>query len=123
MPGGLLTTQAAGRREVPCSDVVAGDSPDTAPLCSQCVENETHATLTATRTAGFETELGSDLIAEANARDDDQEASKWQGSCTSFDSLALAVAVRTVTMITSTRRTCRGSWLKQPSERHRRRKL
>ncbi|KAH6925780.1 hypothetical protein HPB50_009874 [Hyalomma asiaticum] len=55
MPGVLLTTQAAGRSEVPCSDVVAGDSPDTAPLCSQCVENETHATLTATRTAGLET--------------------------------------------------------------------
>ncbi|KAH6925777.1 hypothetical protein HPB50_009863 [Hyalomma asiaticum] len=89
MPGVLLTTQAAGRSEVPCSDVVAGDSPDTAPLCSQCVENETHATLTATRTAGLDTELGSDLIAEANARDDDQEASKWQGPCTSFDTLSI----------------------------------
>ncbi|KAH6920004.1 hypothetical protein HPB50_029008 [Hyalomma asiaticum] len=93
MPGVLLTTQAAGRSEVPCSDVVAGDSPDTAPLCSQCVENETHATLTATRTAGLETELGSDLIAEANAREDAaspkqyQEVSELQRSCPSFDPL------------------------------------
>ncbi|KAH6921078.1 hypothetical protein HPB50_027936 [Hyalomma asiaticum] len=93
MPGVLLTTQAAGRSEVPCSDVVAGDSPDTAPLCSQCVENETHATLTATRTAGLETELGSDLIAEANAREDAaspkqyQEVSELQVSCPSFDPL------------------------------------
>ncbi|KAH6923381.1 hypothetical protein HPB50_000778 [Hyalomma asiaticum] len=93
MPGVLLTTQAAGRSEVPCSDVVAGDSPDTAPLCSQCVENETHAAITAARTAGLETELGSDLIAEANARQDTaspkqyQEVSELQGSCPSFDPL------------------------------------
>ncbi|KAH6919878.1 hypothetical protein HPB50_029135 [Hyalomma asiaticum] len=93
MPGVLLTTQAAGRSEVPCSDVVAGDSPDTAPLCSQCVENETHSALTAARTAGLETELGSDLIAEANAREDaaspkqHQEASELQRSCPSFDPL------------------------------------
>ncbi|KAH6928049.1 hypothetical protein HPB50_010891 [Hyalomma asiaticum] len=93
MPGVLLTTQAAGRSEVPCSDVVAGDSPDTAPLCSQCVENETHAALTAARTAGLETELGSDLIAEANAREDTaspkqyQEVFELQGSCPSFDPL------------------------------------
>ncbi|KAH6921388.1 hypothetical protein HPB50_027623 [Hyalomma asiaticum] len=86
--GMLLATQVAGRGEVPCSDVVAGDSPDTVPLCSQSMEAETHVTLTATRTAELETELGSDLIAEANARDDDQEASKWQGSCTSFDKLS-----------------------------------
>ncbi|KAH6921194.1 hypothetical protein HPB50_027821 [Hyalomma asiaticum] len=85
--GMLLATQLAGRGEVPCSDVVAGDSPDTEPLYSQGVETETHAALTATRTAGLDTELGSDLIAEANDRDDDQEASKWQGSCTSFDTL------------------------------------
>ncbi|KAH6926050.1 hypothetical protein HPB50_013486 [Hyalomma asiaticum] len=98
MPGVLLTTQAAGRSEVPCSDVVAGDSPDTAPLCSQCVENETHATLTATRTAGLETELGSDLIAEANAREDTaspkqyQEVFELQGSCPSFDPLVNSFA-------------------------------
>ncbi|KAH6924111.1 hypothetical protein HPB50_012014 [Hyalomma asiaticum] len=101
MPGVLLTTQAAGRSEVPCSDVVTGDSPDTAPLCSQCVENETHATLTATRTAGLEAELGSDLTAEANARGDDQEASKWQGSCTSFDTLSNNGCGDEVTVIAS----------------------
>ncbi|KAH6919957.1 hypothetical protein HPB50_029055 [Hyalomma asiaticum] len=93
MPGVLLATQVAGHGEVPCSDVGAGDSPDTAPLCSQCVENETHAALTAARTAGLETELGSDLIAEANAREDTaspkqhQEASELQRSCPSFDPL------------------------------------
>ncbi|KAH6919622.1 hypothetical protein HPB50_029390 [Hyalomma asiaticum] len=92
--GMLLATQVAGLGEVPCSDVVAGDSPDIPPLCSQSMEAETHATLTATQTTGLETELGSDLIAEANAREDAaspkqyQEASKWQGSCTSFDTLS-----------------------------------
>ncbi|KAH6933101.1 hypothetical protein HPB50_012097 [Hyalomma asiaticum] len=101
MPGVLLTTQAAGRSEVPCSDVVAGDGPDTAPLCSQCVENETHAALTAARTAGLETGLGSDLIAEANARDDDQEAFKWQGSCTGFDTLSNNGCGDEVTVIAS----------------------
>ncbi|KAH6945788.1 hypothetical protein HPB50_009946 [Hyalomma asiaticum] len=91
--GMLLATQVAGRSEVPCSDVVPRDSPDTAPLCSQVVETETHATLTATRTAGLETELGSDPIAEANAREDAaslslyQETSKLQESCKSFDTL------------------------------------
>ncbi|KAH6939959.1 hypothetical protein HPB50_022989 [Hyalomma asiaticum] len=91
--GMLLAAQVAGRGEVPCSDVVAGDSPDTEPQCSQCVENETHAALTAARTAGLETELGSDLIAEANAREDAaspkqyQEVSELQGSCPSFDPL------------------------------------
>ncbi|KAH6930050.1 hypothetical protein HPB50_008121 [Hyalomma asiaticum] len=53
--GMLLATQVAGRGEVPCSDVVAGDSPDTVPLCSQSMEAETHVTLTATRTAELET--------------------------------------------------------------------
>ncbi|KAH6927029.1 hypothetical protein HPB50_025344 [Hyalomma asiaticum] len=107
MPGVLLTTQAAGRSEVPCSDVVAGDSPDTAPLCSQCVENETHATLTAARTAGLETELGSDLIAEANAREDAaspkqyQEVSELQGSCPSFDPLGNSCGGYEETMIAS----------------------
>ncbi|KAH6946101.1 hypothetical protein HPB50_011629 [Hyalomma asiaticum] len=101
MPGVLLTTQAAGRSEVPCSDVVAGDSPDTAPPCSQCVENETHATLTATRTAGLETELGSDLTAEANARGDDQEASKLQESCKGFDPLGNSCSGYEETMIAS----------------------
>ncbi|KAH6930855.1 hypothetical protein HPB50_020059 [Hyalomma asiaticum] len=107
MPGVLLTTQAAGRSEVPCSDVVAGDSPDTAPLCSQCVENETHAALTAARTAGLETELGSDLIAEANAREDAaspkqyQEVSELQGSCPSFDPLGNGCCGGEVAMIAS----------------------
>ncbi|KAH6927592.1 hypothetical protein HPB50_006065 [Hyalomma asiaticum] len=101
MPGVLLTTQAAGRSEVPCSDVVAGDSPDTAPLCSQCVENETHATLTATRTAGLETELGSDLTAEANARGDDQEASKLQESCKGFNTLSNSCCGYEVAVIAS----------------------
>ncbi|KAH6931765.1 hypothetical protein HPB50_000358 [Hyalomma asiaticum] len=32
--GMLLATQVAGHSEVPCSDIVPGDSPDTAPLCS-----------------------------------------------------------------------------------------
>ncbi|KAH6934831.1 hypothetical protein HPB50_001267 [Hyalomma asiaticum] len=98
--GMLLATQVAGRGEVPCSDVVAGDSPDTEPLCSQGVETETHAALTATRTAGLDTELGSDLIAEANARDD-QEASKWQGPCTSFDTLSNSGCGDEVTIIAS----------------------
>ncbi|KAH6936014.1 hypothetical protein HPB50_012511 [Hyalomma asiaticum] len=107
MPGVLLTTQAAGRSEVPCSDVVAGDSPDTAPLCSQCVENETHAALTAARTAGLETELGSDLIAEANAREDTaspkqyQEVFELQGSCPSFDPLVNSCNGYEETMIAS----------------------
>ncbi|KAH6924377.1 hypothetical protein HPB50_016376 [Hyalomma asiaticum] len=107
MPGVLLTTQAAGRSEVPCSDVVAGDSPDTAPLCSQCVENETHAALTAARTARLETELGSDLIAEANAREDAaspkqyQEVSELQGSCPSFDPLGNSCSGYEETMIAS----------------------
>ncbi|KAH6921363.1 hypothetical protein HPB50_027649 [Hyalomma asiaticum] len=107
MPGVLLTTQAAGRSEVPCSDVVAGDSPDTAPLCSQCVENETHTALTAARTAGLETELGSDLIAEANAREDAaspkqyQEVSELQGSCPSFDPLGNSCSGYEETMIAS----------------------
>ncbi|KAH6932960.1 hypothetical protein HPB50_011099 [Hyalomma asiaticum] len=99
--GMLLATQVAGRGEVPCSDVVAGDSPDTEPLCPQGVETETHAALTATRTAGLDTELGSDLIAEANARDDDQEASKWQESCKSFDTLSNNGCGDEVTMIAS----------------------
>ncbi|KAH6921185.1 hypothetical protein HPB50_027833 [Hyalomma asiaticum] len=107
MPGVLLTTQAAGRSVGPCSDVVAGDSPDTAPLFSQCVENETHAALTAARTAGLETELGSDLIAEANAREDAaspkqyQEVSELQGSCPSFDPLGDSCCGREVGMIAS----------------------
>ncbi|KAH6921995.1 hypothetical protein HPB50_007293 [Hyalomma asiaticum] len=107
MPGVLLTTQAAGRSVGPCSDVVAGDSPDTAPLCSQCVENETHAALTAARTAGLETELGSDLIAEANAREDAaspkqyQEVSELQGSCPSFDPLGDSCCGREVGTIAS----------------------
>ncbi|KAH6948600.1 hypothetical protein HPB50_025221 [Hyalomma asiaticum] len=99
--GMLLATQVAGRGEVPCSDVVAGDSPDTEPLCSQGVETETHAALTATRTAGLDTELGSDLIAEANARDDDQGASKWQGPCASFDTLSSNGCGGEVAMIAS----------------------
>ncbi|KAH6925485.1 hypothetical protein HPB50_006047 [Hyalomma asiaticum] len=99
--GMLLAAQVAGRGEVPCSDVVAGDSPDTEPQCSQGVETETHAALTATRTAGLDTELGSDLIAEANAQDDDQEASKWQGSGTSFDTLSNNGCGDEVTMIAS----------------------
>ncbi|KAH6945109.1 hypothetical protein HPB50_007254 [Hyalomma asiaticum] len=109
MPGVLLTTQAAGRSEVPCSDVVAGDSPDTAPLCSQCVENETHAALTAARTAGLETALGSDLIAEANTREDAaspkqyQEVSELQGSCPSFDPLGNSCSGYEETMIASSR--------------------
>ncbi|KAH6921354.1 hypothetical protein HPB50_027658 [Hyalomma asiaticum] len=92
--GMLLATQVAGRGEVPCSDVVAGDSPDTVPLCSQSMEAETHVTLTATRTAELETELGSDPIAEANAREDAaslslyQETSKLQESCKGFNTLS-----------------------------------
>ncbi|KAH6921385.1 hypothetical protein HPB50_027627 [Hyalomma asiaticum] len=107
MQGVLLTTQAAGRSEVPCSDTVAGDSPDTAPLCSQCVENETHDALTAARIAGLETELGSDLIVGANAREDPaalnqhQEASKLQESCKSFDTLSNNGCGDEVTMIAS----------------------
>ncbi|KAH6946111.1 hypothetical protein HPB50_011719 [Hyalomma asiaticum] len=91
--GMLLAAQVAGRGEVPCSDVVAGNSPDIPPLCSQDMEAETQATLTATRTAGLETELGSDLIVGANAREDPaslrphQEASELQRSCPSFDPL------------------------------------
>ncbi|KAH6945689.1 hypothetical protein HPB50_009618 [Hyalomma asiaticum] len=45
--GMLLATQVAGRSEVPCSDAVAGDNPDTAPLCSQNMEAE-HAALSRT---------------------------------------------------------------------------
>ncbi|KAH6925847.1 hypothetical protein HPB50_011131 [Hyalomma asiaticum] len=96
--GMLLATQVAGRREVPCSDVVPRDSP---ALGSQCVETEAHAALTATRTAGLDTELGSDLIAEANAQDDDQEASKWQGPCTSVDTLSNSGCGDEVTIIAS----------------------
>ncbi|KAH6935087.1 hypothetical protein HPB50_003403 [Hyalomma asiaticum] len=89
--GMLLATQVAGRGEVPCSDVVAGDSPDIPPLCSQDMEAETQATVTATRTAGLETELGSDL---ANAREDAaslrpyQDASNLQESCKGFNTLS-----------------------------------
>ncbi|KAH6926130.1 hypothetical protein HPB50_015081 [Hyalomma asiaticum] len=89
--GMLLATQVAGRGEVPCSDVVAGDSPDIPPLCSQDMEAETQATVTATRTAGLETELGSDL---ANAREDPaslrpyQDASNLQESCKGFNTLS-----------------------------------
>ncbi|KAH6922449.1 hypothetical protein HPB50_013687 [Hyalomma asiaticum] len=107
MPGVLLATQVAGHGEVPCSDVVAGDSPDTAPLCSQCVENETHAALTAARTAGLETELGSDLIAEANAREDaaspkqHQEASELQESCKGFNMLSNSCCGYEVAVIAS----------------------
>ncbi|KAH6938727.1 hypothetical protein HPB50_012157 [Hyalomma asiaticum] len=99
--GMLLAAQVAGRGEVPCSDVVAGDGPDTEPQCSQGVETETHAALTATRTAGLDSELGSDLTAEANARGDDQEASKWQGSCPSFDPLGNSCSGYEETMIAS----------------------
>ncbi|KAH6931431.1 hypothetical protein HPB50_024399 [Hyalomma asiaticum] len=59
--GVFLATQVGGRSEVPCSDVVAGDSADNAPLCSQGMATETQAALTAPRTAGLETELGSIL--------------------------------------------------------------
>ncbi|KAH6948856.1 hypothetical protein HPB50_026607 [Hyalomma asiaticum] len=103
--GMLLATQVAGRGEVPCSDVVAGDSPDIPPLCSQNMEAETHATLTATRTAGLE--LGSDLIAEANAREDAaspkqyQEVSELQGSRPSFDPLGNSCSGYEETMIAS----------------------
>ncbi|KAH6939674.1 hypothetical protein HPB50_020427 [Hyalomma asiaticum] len=97
--GMLLATQVAGRGEVPCSDVVAGDSPDIPPLCSQDMEAETQATLTATRTAGLETELGSDLIVEANARGD--EASKLQESCKGFDPLGNSCSGYEETMIAS----------------------
>ncbi|KAH6923127.1 hypothetical protein HPB50_022985 [Hyalomma asiaticum] len=105
--GMLLATQVAGRGEVPCSDVVAGDSPDIPPLCSQDMEAETHAALTAARTAGLETELGSDLIAEANAREDaaspkqHQEASELQVSCPSFDPLGNSSSGYEETMIAS----------------------
>ncbi|KAH6932615.1 hypothetical protein HPB50_008062 [Hyalomma asiaticum] len=92
--GMLLAAQVAGRGEVPCSDVVAGNSPDIPPLCSQDMEAETQATLTATRTAGLETELGSDLIVGANAREDPaslrpyQDASNLQESCKGFNTLS-----------------------------------
>ncbi|KAH6928327.1 hypothetical protein HPB50_014279 [Hyalomma asiaticum] len=92
--GMLLATQVAGRGEVPCSDVVAGDSPDTVPLCSQSMEAETHVTLTATRTAELETELGSDPIVGANAREDPaslrpyRDASNLQESCKGFNTLS-----------------------------------
>ncbi|KAH6942801.1 hypothetical protein HPB50_010743 [Hyalomma asiaticum] len=105
--GMLLAAQVAGRGEVPCSDVVAGDGPDTEPQCSQGVETETHAALTATRTAGLDTELGSDLIAEANAREDaaspkqHQEASELQVSCPSFDPLGNSCSGYEETMIAS----------------------
>ncbi|KAH6940355.1 hypothetical protein HPB50_026975 [Hyalomma asiaticum] len=103
----LLATQVAVRSDVPCSDAVPGDSPDTAPLCSQGVETETRATLTATRTAGLERELGSDPIAEANVREDaaslsqHQEASKLQESCKSFDTLSNSCCGYEETMIAS----------------------
>ncbi|KAH6924385.1 hypothetical protein HPB50_016526 [Hyalomma asiaticum] len=90
--GMLLAAQVAGRGEVPCSDVVAGNSPDIPPLCSQDMEAETQATLTATRTAGLET--GSDLIVGANAREDPaslrpyQDASNLQDSCKGFNTLS-----------------------------------
>ncbi|KAH6936123.1 hypothetical protein HPB50_013499 [Hyalomma asiaticum] len=105
--GMLLATQVAVRSEVPCSDVVPGDSHDTAPLFSQGVEIETHATLTATRTAGLETECGSDLIAEANAREDAaslrpyQDASKLQESSKGFDTLSNSCCVYEVAVIAS----------------------
>ncbi|KAH6924378.1 hypothetical protein HPB50_016377 [Hyalomma asiaticum] len=92
--GMLLAAQVAGHGEVPCSDVVAGNSPDIPPLCSQDMEAETQATLTATRTAGLETELGSDLIVGANAREDPaslrpyQDASNLQESCKGFNTLS-----------------------------------
>ncbi|KAH6929205.1 hypothetical protein HPB50_024161 [Hyalomma asiaticum] len=100
----LLATQVAGRGEVPCSDVVAGDSPDIPPLCSQDMEAETQATVTATRTAGLETELGSDL---ANAREDPaslrpyQDASNLQESGPSFDPLVNSCNGYEETMIAS----------------------
>ncbi|KAH6947500.1 hypothetical protein HPB50_019576 [Hyalomma asiaticum] len=98
--GMLLATQVAGRSEVPCSDAVAGDNPDTAPLCSQNMEAET-------RTAELETELGSDPIAEANVREDAaslslyQETSKLQESCKSFDPLGNSCSGYEETMIAS----------------------
>ncbi|KAH6945472.1 hypothetical protein HPB50_008711 [Hyalomma asiaticum] len=106
--GMLLATQVAGRGEVPCSDVVAGDSPDTVPLCSQSMEAETHVTLTATRTAELETELGSDPIADANAREDaaslslSQETSKLQESCKGFNTLSNSCCGDEIAMIAST---------------------
>ncbi|KAH6930119.1 hypothetical protein HPB50_009819 [Hyalomma asiaticum] len=105
--GMLLAAQVAGRGEVPCSDVVAGNSPDIPPLCSQDMEAETQATLTATRTAGLETELGSDLIVGANAREDPaslrpyQDASNLQESCKGFNTLSNNGCGGEVTMIAS----------------------
>ncbi|KAH6936325.1 hypothetical protein HPB50_016136 [Hyalomma asiaticum] len=105
--GMLLAAQVAGRGEVPCSDVVAGNSPDIPPLCSQDMEAETQATLTATRTAGLETELGSDLIVGANAREDPaslrpyQGASNLQESCKGFNTLSNNGCGGEVTMIAS----------------------
>ncbi|KAH6928314.1 hypothetical protein HPB50_014131 [Hyalomma asiaticum] len=105
--GMLLAAQVAGRGEMPCSDVVAGDSPDTEPQCSQGVETETHAALTATRTAGLDTELGSDLIVGANAREDPaslrpyQDASNLQESCKGFNTLSNNGCGGEVTMIAS----------------------
>ncbi|KAH6935293.1 hypothetical protein HPB50_005028 [Hyalomma asiaticum] len=105
--GMLLAAQVAGRGEVPCSDVVAGNSPDIPPLCSQDMEAETQATLTATRTAGLETELGSDLIVGANAREDPaslrpyQDASNLQESCKGFNKLSNNGCVEEVMMIAS----------------------
>ncbi|KAH6924535.1 hypothetical protein HPB50_019328 [Hyalomma asiaticum] len=105
--GMLLAAQVAGRGEVPCSDVVAGNSPDIPPLCSQDMEAETQAALTATRTAGLETELGSDLIGGANAREDPaslrpyQDASNLQESCKGYNTLSSNGCGGEVTMIAS----------------------